>query len=46
MQATFLKPADQAVPENPALQAELEGLGPDDLELRCRRSGMSRAGGR
>ena len=46
MQATFLTPVNQAVPDNPALQAELEALDPDDLELRCRRSGMSRAGGR
>ena len=46
VQATFLKPANQAVPENAALKAELDALGQDDLELRCRRSGMSRAGGR
>lgn len=32
------------MPVNPALQAELEALSPEELETRCRRSGLSRRG--
>lgn len=46
VQATFLQPPDQQVVENAALRAELDALGPDELETKCRRSGVSRAGDR
>jgi hypothetical protein len=32
------------VPDNPELRVELEALSPEELETRCRRSGLSRRG--
>ncbi|PRW57019.1 U2 snRNP-associated SURP motif-containing -like isoform X1 [Chlorella sorokiniana] len=47
LQATFLRSGgDASAPANSVLEAELEGLGDEELELRCRRAGVSRKGGR
>jgi len=46
-QATFLRSGgDASAPASSLLEAELEGLGDEELELRCRRAGVSRKGGR
>ena len=46
-QATFLRSGgDASAAVNTALEAELEALGDEELELRCRRAGVSRKGGR
>lgn len=49
VQATFLRGASalsSRKAENPALAAELEELGDDQLDTRCRRNGLSKKGGR
>ncbi len=46
MQATFLRGPAPGVEENAELAAELEGLPDEELETRCRRSGLSKRGGR
>ncbi|GAB4814277.1 hypothetical protein N2152v2_001323 [Parachlorella kessleri] len=43
--ATFLRGSSQTG-GNPELEAELEALPPEELEARCRRSGLSRKGGK
>ena len=45
-QATFLAPDTSAAAEPRELRAELDALADDALELRCRRAGLSRRGGR
>jgi len=45
MQATFLR-GPVAGEENAELAAELEALPDEELETRCRRSGLSKRGGR
>jgi U2-associated protein SR140 len=46
-QATFLRGAGAgANAPNPELEAEYEALGDEELELKCRRSGLTRRGGR
>ena len=46
-QATFLRSGgDASAPANSQLESDLEGLGDEELELRCRRAGVSRKGGR
>ncbi|KAL4450080.1 hypothetical protein ABPG77_010749 [Micractinium sp. CCAP 211/92] len=47
LQATFLRSGGASgATHNSALEAELEALGDDELDTRCRRSGVSRKGGR
>jgi hypothetical protein len=44
-QATFLRGSTASeLPDNPELRAQLEALAPEELEMRCRRSGLSRRG--
>jgi hypothetical protein len=44
-QATFLRGSTASdLPDNPELRAQLEALSPEELEMRCRRSGLSRRG--
>jgi hypothetical protein len=44
-QATFLRGSTASeLPDNPELRAQLEALAPEELEMRCRRSGLSRCG--
>ena len=47
LQATFLRgPVAGLGEEDASLAAELEALPEEDLEMRCRRSGLSKRGGR
>ncbi len=46
MQATFLRSSASGLEEDAELAAELEALPDEELETRCRRSGLSKRGGR
>ena len=46
VQATFLRGPAAGAEENAELAAELEALPDEELETRCRRSGLSKRGGR
>ncbi len=47
LQATFLRgPVAGLGEEDASLAAELEALPDEELEMRCRRSGLSKRGGR
>lgn len=46
MQATFLRGSASGLEEDAELAAELETLPDEELETRCRRSGLSKRGGR
>ena len=46
MQATFLRGPAAGAEENAELAAELEALPDEEVETRCRRSGLSRRSGR
>ena len=46
MQATFLRGSASGLEEDAELAAELEALPDEELETRCRRSGLSKRDGR